>query len=255
MQDLLDINQLLQEEKRQADLFIKKAREVLEPIYLAAAAKLIKNNLVEDESEVSAKLAKIFGSNHERNIREWLPAKYKRGYVESENKWQPRCLEEEAMKLMSDVLTDMLEAVWTLYKKIREEPQDSEKYKNLIKIVTEQFGGFTELTKKVKEWKQMSVELAHLKELQDERQKVGEYEKIMLKIQLLFINKDHVAKMVGLSSKWIKNGIEKDENLLKALEAIRKCPFCLKDIAEWYNLAKLRHDRGLPIQEPPIISS
>ena len=254
VQELININQLLKEEVDKANFFVnKRAREILEPIYLLAAEKLIKNGLVSDESEVCAKLYKVFGTAHERHIREWLPEKYKRGYIQNEDRWQPRNLEEEAVKLMSDVLSDMFESVWILYKKIREEPQTSEKYKGLVKIVTEQFGGPTELQKRIQEWKDLSIELAHLKELQDERQKIGDYEKIMLKIQLLFINKDHVAKMIKLSSKWIKNGVERDAALEKALNKIRVCPKCLFDIADWYNVQRIRIDKGLPVQVPPVL--
>lgn len=256
MQELIDINQLLKEEVSAANFFInKRAREVLEPIYMSAAKKLIESGAVENERDVSAKLSKIFGPDHERNIRRWLPSQYKHDYVLDESRDAPRNLEEELLKSMKDLLSDMEEAINTLFRKIRDEPQNTEKYQGLVKIITEQFGNSAEIQNYVNELKNMSVELAYMKELQDERQKIGAYEKMMLKVQLLFFNKDHVAKTIQFSSKWIKNGVEKDEELQKALETIRKCPHCMIDIADWFNKAKIRHDKGLPIQEPPIIKS
>ncbi len=250
---MLDVNQLLSEEKHQADLFLKRAREVLEPIYIAAAEKLIANGIVNDPSECSAMLYKIFGKDHEHMIRDYLPSKYKRDYVKDEKHDRPRNLQEEVLKLMRDVLSDMLEAVTTLYRKVREEPQGTEKYNGLIEIITTQFAGIRELQKRIEEWKNLSVELAHLKELQDERQKIGPYEKIMLKIQLLFINKDHVAKMIKLSSKWIKNGVERDERILNALNKIRLCPQCMFDIADYYHKQVIKLNRGEELDIPPVL--
>jgi len=252
---LIDINQLLKEEVSQANMFIKRAREVLEPIYLSAARKLVSSGVVESEQDACARLTKIFGPDHERNIQRWLPEQYKRSYVKDESKEVPRNIQEESLKLMRDVLSDMLEAISTIYRKVREEPQGTEKYNGLIQILTEQFRSLSDMEKYVTELKNMSVELAYMKELQDERQKIGAYEKMMLKVQLLFFNKDHVAKTIQFSSKWIKNGVEKDEELQKALDTIRKCPQCCFDIADWFNKAKIRHDKGLPIPEPPIIKS
>lgn len=251
MQELFNENELLRDELNQIRAWDRNKREVLEPIYLSAAKKL--ERYYPDRSEICGKLAKLFGPEHERDLRRYLPEHYKRTYVIDETRDMPRNPQEEALKLMSDILTDMLAAVSTLYRKIRDEPKDSEKHKALCEIILHQFGGFAELEKIIESWKNLSVELAYLKELQDERQKIGDYEKIMLKIQLLFINKDHVAKMIGFSSKWIKNGVEKDIDIQRSLETIRKCPFCLKDIADWYNQQKIRSEKGLPLETPPIL--
>jgi len=253
---LIDINQLLKEEVQAANFFINKsAREVLEPIYLSAAKKLIQSGAVEQESDVSAKLSKIFGPDHERNIRRWLPAQYKHDYVIDETKEHPRNIEEELLKLLGILHGEMTEAINTLFRKVHEEPKDTEKYQGLMQIIHEQFGNSAEIPKYMDKVQNMIVELAYIKELQDERQKIGAFEKMMLKVQLLFFNKDHVAKTIQFSSKWIKNGVEKDEELQKALDTIRKCPQCCFDIADWFNKAKIRHDKGLPIPEPPIIKS
>lgn len=252
MQELVDVNNLLKDEVSQANLFMKRAREVLEPIYMSAANKLIQNDLVADQSEVCSRLCKIFGAEHERQLQRWLPEKYKRTYVKDESKDTPRTPEEEYLKLMSDVLSSMNEAINTLYRKVREEPLNTPKHEGLTKIIADQFPTLSDLKLRIDELKNISIDLAHAKELQDERQKIGDYEKVMLKIQLLFINKDHVAKMIDFSSKWIKNGVEKDEELLKALEIIRKCPFCQVDIAEWYNKQVIRRNKGLELQVPPM---
>lgn len=254
MQVEIDVNQLLKDEVNQANLFMKRAREVLEPIYMSAATKLITNNIISDPSEICSRLCKIFGSEHERQLQRWLPEKYKRTYVKDEERDAPRNLREEYIKRLCDVHGEVHEALLTLYKIAREEPEDTEDYNTLIDIMTSQFRQLSELEKGIEDLNAISISLAHAKQVRDQRQKIGDYEKVMLKIQLLFINKDHVAKMIHFSSKWIKNGVEKDEEIQRALDVIRRCPFCMRDIADWYNQAKIAVDRGQAVDAPPILA-
>jgi hypothetical protein len=257
LQDTVSINELLAPEVAEANRVLDRGLDTLKEIYIRAAVKIVRNGLVSDPHDACAMLRRVFSLRHNRHITDCLPEQYKRTYVQEEDWLAPSNLYQEALKLIYDVMQGGADAALTLYKKLKatehsDAPEDKKKYDSIMIILEQQFGGTAEVRKFIARWMELMVEVTRLKENEDERQKIGYLEKFRLRIELLFFNKDHVAKKIDLSSKWIKNMKIDDEEIIRARDELRRCPFCLRDIADWFQKQRIRAEKGFPLEEPPI---
>jgi len=219
----------------------------MEPVVIAAAKKL--EPYYDDHTMICSIMTKFFPKDAERDVRLYCPSQYKRQYILDEKDQMPIDLLDEALKLMEDVLGDAISIIASIRSKYRDCPLDERKELNAF--ITKKFGGFAELKKRVEWWKDASVTMARIKQIHDERQKLDAFTKFLLKIQSFYMSKNEIHKLAGISSKWVKQGIERNFELEDLARRLFRTDKKLRYISNWFNDQKIRMEKGLPLRPLP----
>jgi len=243
----VNIRELLSEEIRTVEAIFRTKREAMEPVIIAAAKKL--EPYFEDQTKICGVLTKFFPKDADRDVRKYCPVKYKRLYVLEEEDQAPIDLLDEALKLMEDVLGDAISIIGSIRDKYRS--ASIEKRKELNTFIVKKFGGLTELKKRVEYWKDASITLARIKQIHDERQKLDAFTKFLLKIQSFYMSKNEIHRLAGISSKWVKQGIERNFELEDLAQRIFQTDLRYKKIAEWFNEQKIRTEKNMELLPLP----
>ena len=243
----VNIRDVLADEIRTLEAIFKTKREAMEPIILSAAKKLEAYYL--DQTQICVVLIKNFPKDAERDVRRFCPSKYKHQYVIEEQDKAPIDLLDEALKLMEDVLGDAITIIGSIRDKYR--AADVEERKELNTFIINIFGGVAELKKRVDYWKDASVTLANIKQMHDERQKLDNFTKFLLKIQSFYMSKNEMGKLAGISSKWVKHGIERNFELEHLAQLIFSTDAKYAKIATWFNEQKIRLERNMELLPLP----
>lgn len=245
--DQVNIRELLADEIRTIEAVFRTKREAMEPVIIAAAKKL--EAYFEDQTKICTILTKFFPKEADRDVRKYCPAQYKRQYVIEEQDKAPIDLLDEAFKLMEDVFQDVISIIGSIREKYR--AADVEERKELNKFIVKAFGGSAELVRRVAAWKEASVTLANIKQMHDERQKLDSFTKFLLKIQTFYMSKNEIHRLANISSKWVKQGIERNFELEALAQKLWKTDAKFRDISTWFNENKIRNDRGMELTPLP----
>lgn len=252
----LNSDVILYEEKEEVKKLDSNLKEQLKKIFIKAAQKLEQTDAFEDTREICAYLSKSVWPEHARHLRLVLPEKYKHCYTkfkkeeEQENDSQETKLVKEFLKRCGDLFYELSSAFDMMLSKLNQIDDPQERTK-LGQQFMSQFGSTSDsFQKELDKIKEMEAEVSYIKSIQDDRIRLGEYEKVMVKAQLLVYSKHDIAKKLGMCSKWIKQGVQDDPEIERGLDQIKKCMNCGFDIADWYRKQKKRFEKGLKIQEP-----
>ena len=219
----------------------------MEPVIIAAAKKL--EAYYEDHTQICNILTKFFPKDADRDVRRFCPSQYKREYVLEEKDQAPIDLLDEALKLMEDVLGDAISIIGSIRDKYR--AATIEEREALNTFIVKKFGGIAELKKRVEYWKEASVTLARIKQIHDERQKLDSFTKFLLKVQSFYMSKNEIHRLAGISSKWVKQGIERNFELEDLAQRLFRTDAKYKVIAEWFNEQKIRTEKNMELLPLP----
>jgi len=245
--DQVNIREVLADEIRTLEQIFRTKREAMEPIIISAAKKL--EPYFDDYTKICTVLTKFFPKEADRDVRKYCPSQYKRQYVIEEINKAPIDLLDEALKLMEDVLGDAISIIGSIRDKYRE--ADIDQRKELNTFIIEQFGGLAELKKRIEYWKDASVTLARIKQIHDERQKLDNFTKFLLKVQSFYMSKNEIHRLAGISSKWVKQGIERNFELEHLAQLLFKTDAKYQVISDWFNEQKIRLDKGMELLPLP----
>ncbi len=251
MQLTVNVRELIREEITAFTKFKETKKEFLTKTLQSAAQKL--EPYVEDHSTICAILTSYFPKELERDIREYIPNKYKRAYQSQENYKMPIDLLDEALVWMEDVLEEASTIISEIRKKYR--AASKEDREGLNKFIIEQFGGIAELKKMITEWQTLSVDLAEIKNMHDERLRIDAFTKFMLRIQTFYLSKNNIANLQKISSKWVKVGIQNHDELEELAMLLWQTNAKWSTIQAWFNRQKIRVEKGLgaePIPSPTL---
>lgn len=156
------------------------------------------------------------------------------------------------------LLSKLSRALWVKFFDRDNPKQKSDK----AEIITKALG--SKLTDKIEEQKEIKAELLYLLKISDERQKIGEFEK--LKALLLMdgtFNPSHVANMLGITDKHATNIIKaKRKEILEDYKEgwfsnihlpchVSTCQNVnTYSIGEWIDHSLIRKDLGLTLKQP-----
>lgn len=245
--DQINIRAILADEIRTVEAIFRTKREAMEPVIITAAKKL--EAYYDDHTKICTILTKYFPHDADRDVRKYCPAKYKRLYVLEEQDQSPIDLLDEALKLMEDVLGDAISIIGSIREKYRS--ATIEEREELNTFIVKKFGGLAELKKRVEYWKEASVTLARIKQVHDERQKLDAFTKFLLKIQSFYMSKNEIHRLAGISSKWVKQGIERNFELEDLAQRLWKTDKKYRVISNWFNENKIRQDKNMPLRPLP----
>ena len=251
-EQVVNVAEILHEEISLIRSLIKTRADKLQEWIPKMCVKL--EDHFEDKSKICAAIEKALPKEIDRDIRKYCPMVYKRKYTREELAETPISLVDETLMHMSDVFSDgktAIDAIRAKYRTIYFEGTIEEK-EEMEDFFIEQFGGLAELQKRLQEWKELSVDFAKVKQIHDERQKIDAFTKFMLRIQAFYLTKNYVAELAGISSKWMKNGIEANTELEQLAQELWKTDKKFKDIADWFNEQKIRHEKGMEILPIPV---
>lgn len=249
----LNLGSILSEEITLYKHYERRTREELEKIFLSAAKKLEK--VIEDKGEISAVLSKQWPKDA-RRIREYLPNEYKRGYRAKKEDNFPQDEVDEFLQTVVSVFDDGSEVFKAIQRKYHESTGvlRVDFRKQLIKIFEGEDSA--PLSVQLDQWKKWGIEMSHSKQETDERTKLNQFYKVMVRVQALYGTKSDVAKKARLSPKWYKNGIESDptiqENFNKmVLWLFPQSKATAEELSEWFNHCLLL-DKTDPDAKKPL---
>ena len=245
--DQVNVKSILSEEIRTIEAIFRTKREAMEPVIIASAKKL--EAYYDDYTEICGVLTKCFPKDADRDVRKFCPSQYKRLYTLEEQDQAPIDLLDEALKLMEDVLSDAISIIGSIRDKYRS--ATIEEREELNTFIVKKFGGMAELKKRVEYWKEASVTLARIKQIHDERQKLDVFVKFLLRIQSFYMSKNEIHKLAGISSKWVKQGIERNFELEELAQKLWLTDLKYKTISDWFIENKIRQEKNMELLPLP----
>ena len=239
----VNLREILHEEIAAMETYHKSKAKFIEQQVLSAAKKL--EEYVEDKSTICNIITKFFHKDFERDIRRVCLPEYKQSYMKDEDYIKILDEFDELFTHMADVGASIQGIALSIKAKYRESTK--EEREGLMAFVIEIFGSFAELKKRLEEWRDLSVECARIKQMHDDRTKMDAFTKFMLRIQSFHISKNRLAELNDISSKWVRTGIINDQALEDLAQKIWQTDEKLEKIQRWFNVNKIRDDKGLPV--------
>lgn len=239
MLQTVNFHQLLSEEIHDVSIIFKSKEKSLRPIIEAAAKKL--EQYFDNPRDICAALCKTFPKYADRDIREYCPEKYKREYKEKST--IPSDLFIELFEHMADVGNDISKIAESIISKYNK--GTTKQKQETIEFCTEIFGGLPEFMERLEEWKSLSIELAKIKIILDERLSMDYFIKFMRRLQTFYLSKNRVAELAGISSKWAKTGFEDIKNLEELAQKIWATDAKYAEIQTWFNENVLRQEKNM----------
>jgi hypothetical protein len=243
----------------------KNNEETLTNIYRRAAKEL--ETYYDDYSMICSRLSRVFPKEQSRLIRKVLDTKYKRGYgseiLESD---LPITEVEELFLSLKEALEGLLKVTNRVVDKIRASPAIQNKIHNNIELTDSEkeefalcleyqktifsaFGTMAELKKYIESVRSMSLEVKLIQDEFDNRLKLDEYKRVIVKLYDLVYRYRKIGKVWHKSAKWIKQVVE-DPELEKIIEQADKCPQCNFEWAAMFNKQAKRIEKGLEPKLP-----
>lgn len=229
----LTVDQILSEELYEYNKIKKASKETVSTLILRASKKL-KDSEICQPNEISRILKKKF-VDHKSLVEKVLPDEYKLVTKPKEDDI-PKTIIQEYFYLSKQLYYEKANLCSKIYQILK---HDSE-FENIVK--DQKFGSIDELHSEL-------AEIEILKNQIDKREKLHDWQKIIVRKMSLEDTLHHVAEKFDQSAKWIKH-INEDEKLNKIVEEIKKCPACGWDIAKWFNINSERVRKGLPVIQP-----
>ena len=262
---------IFQEIKEAAPLLAadEKNKETLSDIFRRAAKRL--EEYYDDKSVICARLSRIW-KDESRLIRKALPDKYKRGYSpENFDETMPISELEELFMELNDVFEGMHKIAKRVLDKIKtqphiqrkllngeeltaEEQKEFEITKKLQKIVLKSFGTSSEFKRFLEQTKKASEEAALLQNDFDDRLKLDDYRRVVIRVYNLMYKFRKTGKIWHKCGKWIKQ-IDEDPQLSKIIKDAGKCINCGHDLDDYFNKQALRIAKQLEPKFPYFIKT
>jgi len=243
----------------------KKHEETLSNIFRRAAKEL--ESYYQDYSMICTRLSRVFPKEQSRLIRKALDVKYKRGYdKEILESGLPITEVEELFLSLKETLEGLLKVTNRVVEKVQASPEIHRKIFNEIELTAEEkeefalvleyqktifsaFGTMAELKKYIEKIRDMSLEVKLIQDQFDNRLKLDEYKRVIVKLYDLVYKYRKIGKIWHKSGKWIKQIVE-DPELEKIIEQADKCPQCNFEWASFFNKQAKRIGRGLEPKLP-----
>jgi len=263
----IEDKEILYEFILEAKPLLKKQMEeeqTLSDIFRRAAVEL--SDYYEDKTMICARLSRIW-KDQSRLIRKVLDDSYKRVYDKSVLQSDIPITEvEELFLVLKESLEGLLKVTNRISEKIKASPaihqkiinnielneEEKEEYALVIeyqKTIFKAFGTMAELKKYIEEARDMSLEVKLIQDQFDNRLKLDEYKRVIVKLYDLIYRYRAIGKVWHKSAKWIKQIVE-DPDLEKIIEQADKCPQCSFDWATMFNKQAKRIEKGLEPKLP-----
>lgn len=217
---------------------------------------------------ICARLSRIW-KDEARLIRKALDDKYKRGYGPKSDD-TPLDEIEELFTTVQETLDGLSKVNNRILQKIRanpkiqnkilagidltdEEKQDYATTMEYRKTILTAFGTMAELKKYIESIKDMAVEVELIQDQLDNRLKLDDYKRVIVKLYDLIYQYRAIGKIWHKSAKWIKQVVE-DPELEKIIDQAESCPECGFDWAAMFNKQAKRIEKGLEPKLPKNFS-
>jgi len=242
----------------------KSNEETLSGIYRKAAKEL--ETYYDDTTIICARLSRVFPKEQSRLIRKALDTKYKRGYDKQVLESNLPITVEELFLELKQTLEGLLKVTNRVVEKIRASPTIQNKIHNNIELTEQEkeefalcieyqktifssFGTMAELKKYIESVRNMSLEAKLIQDEFDNRLKLDEYKRVIVKLYDLVYRYRKIGKVWHKSAKWIKQIVE-DPELEKIIAQADKCPECRFEWGPMFNKQAKRIEKGLEPKLP-----
>ena len=175
---------------------------------------------------ICARLSRIW-KDEARLVRKALPEQYKRGYAEIE-KDQPITEIEELFTIVKDISERITKVTNRILEKVKISPviqkkilnnqlltvEEKQEYTLTIekqKLIFKAFGTRADLIKYLESLKDLSLDLKLVEENFDDRLKLDDYKRVIVKLYDLIYRYRAIGKIFHKSAKWIKQVVEDPE--------------------------------------------
>lgn len=251
LEEINEIKVILSDEIDEIDKFIRiTKRATIEPIVLRAVNKLkILDDYKENPEQICAVIQKLFHKDVAREVRRYCPSEYKRNSTPGDSLNIKMDEIQEVLTHMTDALQDAFSSCKAVLDNYNN--TEGEKRTEIKNYIIAVYGGMPKLLQRIEEWKELSTDMAELKIIHDERIKVGKFVKFMLKIQSFYLSKHKVAELSDISSKWIRQGVEINDDLVQLAKAIWGTDARFAVIAKWFDRQIIRQSKGLGMEPLP----
>lgn len=243
---------LIAEDIEAVDRFARlTTKQILKPLVEHAAEELAKTpRFQKDPAKICAFLTKYMHKNVEREVRRYCPPEYKQKYEPKNDLNIPVNALDEMMALMEEASKDSFCLFHTARQKMRKlGPEDRD---NLMQMVIEAYGGTDAFNQRVADWKEFVITISEYRQAVDDRIKIDKFTKFLLKIQSFYLSKNRVADLNNISSKWMKTGVENQDELITIAKLIFKADDRYSVIGRWFNRQIHRQEHGLDMEKMPL---
>lgn len=251
LEEINEIKHIILDEINEIEKFIRVTkRKTIEPIVLRAVDKLKKlDEFQENPNKICAVIQKLFHKDVAREVRRYCPSEYKRSTSPGDSSSFKMDEIQEVLTHMTDAMQDAFASCKAILDNYNQ--TEGEERETIKSFIIDVFGGMPKLLIRIEEWKELSTDMAELKIIHDERIKVGKFVKFMLKIQSFYLSKHKVAELADISSKWIRQGVEINEDLMNLAKAIWGTDARFAVIARWFDRQMIRQSKGLSMEPIP----
>lgn len=229
----LTVDQILVEEINEYNKIKKSSKETVSSLILKASEKLANSEICEP-NQISRILKKKF-TDHKSLVEKVLPDHYK---IVTKPKEEdiPKTITQEYFYLSKQMFSEKALLCSKIYNILKHDPD----FEDLVK--EQNFGSIEDIKSEL-------AEIETIKDQIDKREKLHDWQKVIVRKMSLEDTLHHVAERFDQSAKWIKH-INEDTELDNIISEIKKCPSCNWDIAKWFNIQSERVRKGLPVIQP-----
>lgn len=227
------IDQLLHDELAEYQKLKRASKETISDLIRKASQKLYDSKMCET-NQIARVLKKKF-IDHKSLVEKTLPDSYKL-VTRPKEADIPKSELQEVFFLSVKLFDEKSKLCKKIYSALKQDPE----FENNLK--DQKFRSLDEV-------KSDMAELEVIKNLVDKREKLHEWQKVIVRKKSLEDTLHHVAEIFDQSAKWIKH-INEDQELDKIINEIQQCPKCHWQIADWFNVNAERVRKGLPVKQP-----
>lgn len=237
----IDIKEILHEEISFLDNFYKQKNETLKPLIEKAAKKL--EPYFEDHTLICAALVKGLPKIADRDIRLYCPVEYKRAYSQSEPE-HFKSIVFDALDYLIDGSYALITVADTIRMNLRNIEDETEFRKEEQRVISI-FGDIAEVKKFIEFVRDYYIQCEKMKRDLDQRKVIDDFKKFLLRFQAFFESNNTIEKFHNISSKWVKIGIEDNDDLDRLARMLFKTTDKLKEVGEWFKEMKIREECGI----------